>query len=41
MLYYRISLKTLVNLGTYSKITDLRDTIYALLNLANNIPSFL
>jgi len=36
----RMSLETLVDLGTFSETTDQRDTIYALLNLANDIASF-
>jgi Heterokaryon incompatibility protein (HET) len=35
----KMSLETLVDLSTYSETTDQRDTIYALLNLANDIDS--
>lgn len=38
--YHRMSLETLVDLGTFSETTDQRDTIYALLNLANDITPF-
>jgi hypothetical protein len=36
----RMSLESLVDLSTSSETTDQRDTIYALLNLANDIASF-
>jgi hypothetical protein len=35
----RMSLETLVELSTYSETTDQRDTIYAFLNLANDVAS--
>jgi len=40
ILHRRMSLKTLVDLGTFSETTDQRDTIYALLNLANDIAAW-
>ena len=40
ILHHRMSLETLVDLGTFSETTDQRDTIYALLNLAYDIASF-
>jgi hypothetical protein len=36
ILYRTMSLETLVEFGTYSETTDHRDTIYTLLNLAND-----
>ncbi|PQE28209.1 heterokaryon incompatibility -domain-containing protein [Rutstroemia sp. NJR-2017a BBW] len=39
ILYHRLSLETLVDLSTFSETSDPRDTIYALLNLANDITS--
>jgi hypothetical protein len=39
ILHYRMSLETLVDLSNSSETSDQRDTIYALLNLANNTSS--
>ncbi|KAM3081746.1 hypothetical protein ACMFMG_005192 [Clarireedia jacksonii] len=39
ILHRKMSLETLVGLGTFSETSDPRDTIYALLNLANDITS--
>jgi hypothetical protein len=39
IMYPLLSLETLVELGTFTETSDHRDTIYALLNLANDIAS--
>jgi hypothetical protein len=36
---HKLSLETLVNLATYSETSDARDTVYALLNMANDAGS--
>jgi hypothetical protein len=35
----RLSLETVVDLSTFREATDLRDTVFALLNLANDADS--
>lgn len=40
VVHHNMSLETLVDLGKFSETTDLRDTIYALVNMANDVASF-